>query len=124
MLATWGARWPGVPVEVLVPTWNFATTLALLDVMTAMGLRHVFGDGDFTGIAADMPAISDAVAQREHHRRRVRHGRRGRHGLAFRSGAMPPPSTRFHADRPLAFTIVDGALHVPLFSGIVADPSA
>jgi len=36
---------------------------------------------------------------------------------------MAPHANKFVANRPFAFAVVGGATRVPLFTGVVADPS-
>lgn len=110
-------------VDVTMPKWDFATMIDLGAVLSAMGLTNVFGTGDFGGIADDMPPVSDAV-----HKANITVDENGTvaaaaTGIGFATSALMPQET-FQADRPFAFTIVGGAEHVPLFSGVVHDPTA
>ena len=107
-----------------MPKWDFGTPIDLGAALPALGLTGVFGTGDFSGIAAGFDGISAAV-----HRATITVDEYGTEaaaatGLAFATSAMLPPATTFHANRPFAFTIVGGAVHTPLFSGVVGDPNA
>jgi serpin B len=113
-----------IPVDVAVPKWNFATTIDLSSVLTGMGLDDVFGTGDFSGIATGISGVSSAV-----HKANIAVDEFGTEaaaatGLAYAISGMTAPATTFHANRPFAFTIVGGPTHLPLFSGVVSDPSA
>lgn len=110
-------------VDLTMPKWDFATTIDLGTVLIGMGLTDVFDVGDFSGIADGIGGISSAV-----HKANITVDETGTEaaaatGLVFAaSGVMTTES--FHADRPFAFTIVGGAEHVPLFSGVIHDPTA
>lgn len=110
-------------VAVSVPKWNFATELDLGTVMPAMGMKDVFGTGDFSGIARDIGTLSSAI-----HKANITVDEYGTEaaavtGMAFASAAHMPPSISFVANRPFAFSVVAGASHAPLFCGVVTDPS-
>jgi serpin B len=122
-LSAVGAALRSRPVDVAVPKWNFDTSIDLGSVLPALGLTGVFGTGDFSGIATGIGGISAAV-----HKANITVDEAGTEaaaatGVAFASSGILAPTT-FHANRPFAFTIVGGAAHTPLFTGMVADPSA
>jgi serpin B len=124
-LTTVAAGLTRMPVTVSVPKWNFSTGLDLRLLMTAMGADHVFDPaGDFTGISDDIGGLTDAI-----HKANITVDQYGTEaaavtGLYYDLSSTPGASASFIANRPFAFTVVNGPSHVPLFSGVVADPSA
>jgi serpin B len=122
-LAEVGAALTTQPVAVAVPKWKFTTGIDLAEALVGMGLTDVFGTGDFTGISAQLGGISDAV-----HKATITVDEFGTEAAAVTALAFPmsgmAAGAEFTADRPFAFAIVDSDDHVPLFSGIVADPTA
>ncbi len=111
-------------VAVSFPAFDFETPTDLLQVLPKMGLASTFGAGaDFSGIAAGL-SIDQAV-----HKANITVDDWGTEAAAVTALSMPTsgppePQKRFIADRPFAFAIVAGKDKVPLFTGVVADPTA
>lgn len=105
-------------VDLLMPKWDFGTTLDLMPPVAKLGLRG----NDFSGIAPDV-FLDQAV-----HRANITVDEWGTEaaavtGLAFPSSGMAP-EVEVRADHPFAFAIVHKPTSTPLFVGQVADPTA
>jgi serpin B len=110
-------------LHVFLPRWDFASDLDLRQVLMGMGLTVPFLDqADFSGIHPGL-YIDQAV-----HRANITVDEWGTEaaavtGLAMDMRAGAPAPMTMRVDRPFAFAIVGGPSRVPLFMGIVADPS-
>ncbi len=117
------AGFADVQAEIAIPKWDFATSLDLMELMPKLGLVSAFGPGaDFSGIAAGL-FISDAV-----HKANITVDEFGTEaaaitGLGMAMSAPPQAKVRFIADRPFGFAIVGGQDGIPLFIGLVSDPT-
>lgn len=111
-------------VDVSVPTWDFETSLDLIDVLGRLGVVTAFSsEADFSGISPGL-FISQAI-----HKANISVDEWGTEaaavtGIGFAMSGPPTPTARFIADRPFAFAIVGGDDQIPLFIGRVSDPSA
>jgi serpin B len=122
MLRQVAAKMTATDVQASVPKWDFASELDLGTVLVHLGLDHVFGDGDFSGIGPNIGALSSAI-----HKANITVDQYGTEAAAttdldFASGGQVAPALEFRADRPFAFSVVSGTSYAPLFSGVVANP--
>ncbi|GIH15308.1 serpin family protein [Rugosimonospora africana] len=111
-------------VEVTMPRWDYATDLDLKACLKSMGLTAPFaGDADFNGIHPGL-YIDQAI-----HRANITVDEWGTEAAAVTAIAMPagarvPESViNVTVNRPFAFAIVGGPQRVPLFMGVVTDPT-
>ena len=122
-LAAMRGAWHDARVDVVLPKWDFSTTLDLVAILSRLGLVAPFdAAADFRGIAAGL-VISEAV-----HAADISVDEWGTEaaavtGIAMELSAPPQPDVEFHADRPFAFAIVGGSDGIPLFIGRVSDPT-
>ncbi len=109
-----------------LPRFHQRTRLDLGPVLGRLGMAGAFGPGaDFSGIAAGEPLALGAVA----HMADVRVTEQGTEAAAataaaIRSLAARRVSAEMTVDRPFAYAIVARETGVPLFLGVVSDPSA
>lgn len=113
-------------VELSLPKWNIDTSADLVPVLMGLGLNSTFAPGGFSALTADPSfSISQVVQQA-----RITVGEKGTKAAAATAiigeesaAALPPHLVRFTADHPFAFAIVHDATGVPLFEGVVGNPS-
>ena len=123
-LAAVGGAFTRTYVDLGLPRWDFATAIDLTNMLPDLGLRDVFGKGDFSGIAAGAGGISTAI-----HHATIAVDEAGTEAAAATAlmiplSMRPPPTVTVRCDRPFAFTVVGGPERVPLFTGVVYDPTA
>lgn len=114
-------------VELALPKWDTETTADLTGVLGSMGMDDTFGGrGDFSTLTPDPSFAVTRVLQQAN----ITVGEEGTEAAAATAivgdaGAVPPPegAVEFVADHPFAFAIVHDPTGVPLFEGVVADPS-
>lgn len=114
-------------VEVALPKWDTETTADLTGVLGSMGMDGTFGGrGDFSALTPDPSFAVTKVLQQAN----ITVGEEGTEAAAAtaivgEAGAAAPPegAVEFVADHPFAFAIVHAPTGVPLFEGVVADPS-
>lgn len=113
-------------VNLSVPKFDIQASGDLKESLQAIGITDIFqpGTADFSAITADTPAWLSAVNQAT----RVAIDEEGVTAASYielpSSGAMKPPEEviDFILDRPFLFVITN-RYDVPLFAGIVNDPS-
>lgn len=118
--------WADTDLLVHLPKFDFAATMELPDRMQALGMEKAFvsGGADFSGMSPraieDGMYIADAIQKTA-----ITLTEKGTEAAAVTAVSMGiesmPRELRF--DRPFLFAIVDGQ-GVPLFIGIVSDPTA
>ncbi|MFC0528820.1 serpin family protein [Phytohabitans kaempferiae] len=110
-------------VDLAMPRFDYGSHIDLVRILAALGLRRSFAPGaDFGGIHPGLHV--DGAVQRA----TVTVDEWGTEaaaatGLMMLTSMRPPPTTVVRADVPFAFAIVHPPTGVPLFAGIVADPS-
>lgn len=111
-------------VGLSLPKWNIGTSADLKPVLMGLGLNSIFDPGGFSALTADPRfSISQVVQQAN-----ITVGEKGTKAAAAtavigRVESAPQPDVRFTADHPFAFAIVQDATGVPLFEGVVGNPS-
>ena len=109
-----------------MPKFEFDTSFALKDALTAAGLGDVFDEGkaDFSGIS-DMPLFVSEILQKT----RIELDEYGTKAaavtaVAMAGGAMPQPKElkTVELNRPFAFLIYDKNKDQILFMGKVMEP--
>lgn len=111
-------------VELSLPRWKARTTVPLTQILTDLGMTHVFGSGDYSGLARGPVSVDSAVQQAT-----IDVAEKGTVAAAATSvvglvGAAPPADqVTFTADHPFAFAVIHERTGVPLFEGVVHDPS-
>lgn len=118
--------WSAADLQVALPKFDFAVTMDLPDRMRSLGMEKAFlsGVADFSGMSpramADGMYIAKAIQKTA-----ITVTEKGTEAAAVTAIGMGttsmPRSIRF--DRSFLFAIVDGQ-GVPLFVGLVADPTA
>lgn len=114
-------------VELALPKWDTETTVDLTGILSSMGMDGTFGGrGNFSALTPDPTFAVTKVLQQAN----ITVGEKGTEAAAAtavvgEAGAAPPPPdlVEFVADHPFAFAIVHEPTGVPLFEGVVADPS-
>lgn len=114
-------------VKVAMPRWDFATKVDLKETLRKLGMTLPFaGEADFSGMTdAEQLTIWEAI-----HRANITVDETGTEAAAVTGVAVGPtsaevaPALSVRADHPFAFAIVHKPTRMPLFTGIVADPSA
>jgi serpin B len=112
-------------VELSLPRWDTETNADLVPVLQDLGMRETFGTGQYPGVTKDPRfVVSDVIQQAN-----ITVGEKGTVAAAATAivgevSAMPPQGVEFTADHPFAFAIVHDETGVPLFEGVVSDPSA
>ena len=110
-------------VDLTLPRWRAATSLALVPALSGLGMPDAFGaHADLAGIAPGL-FVSDAV-----HRANITVDEKGTEaaavtGIAIASSGMAGPVVTVRADRPFAWAIVHAPTGTPLFTGHVVDPT-
>lgn len=113
-------------VRLRLPRWDMSSSIELLPALRGLGLAAPFDPrvADFGDLLTEQVAIGQAV-----HRANITVAEWGTEaaaatGLAFVVAAFRQrkPDAVITADRPFAFTVVQRATGLPLFSGQVADP--
>lgn len=112
-------------VGLRLPRWKFDTTADLTGTLRRLGLVAPFTAGQLPGIAADPRLAVDKVIQQT----TIAVAEEGTEAAAASAVGMAgsaPPSIEVTvaADSPFAFAIVHDRTGVPLFAGVVADPSS
>jgi serpin B len=112
-------------VNLSLPRWDTATTASLGELLQGLGLRSVFDTGHLGKMSADPRLYVGDVVQQAN----ITVGEKGTEAAAATAivfeatSGMAPVGEAFTADHPFAYAIVDDATGVPLFEGVVADPS-
>ncbi|HEY8457648.1 MAG TPA: serpin family protein [Actinopolymorphaceae bacterium] len=113
-------------VNLVMPRWDFATTIALDRVLPDLGMTVPFTNGaEFPGISRTKLKIGKAV-----HKANITVDEWGTEAAAATGITMMPvsapvaPPVEIRADRPFAFAVVHKPTQTPLFIGQVADPTA
>ncbi|MGH3448308.1 MAG: serpin family protein [Nocardioidaceae bacterium] len=126
-LAQAGSGFGDHQVKLSLPRWDTSTTANLVPVLKDMGMQKPFGGAaDFGGFTSDGSfAVSNVVQQAN-----ITVGEKGTKAAAATAvigstaaPAEPPDLVEFDADHPFAFALVHDPTGVPLFEGVVADPS-
>lgn len=125
-LAAVTGRFAARDVELSLPKWDLQTSANLVPVLESLGMKLTFGSGGFSALTSDPSfAVSQVVQQAN-----ITVGEKGTKAAAAtaiigETIALPPrlDAVPFVADHPFAFAIVHNVTGVPLFEGVVADPS-
>ncbi len=111
-------------VSVTMPRWKTAQSLDLQSVLEDLGVRKIFtDDADLTAISKDV-SVSGAAQSAT-----ITVGEKGTVAAAVTqiptiTGLPGAPPESFDADRPFVYQIVDTSTSLPLFLGVVANPTA
>ncbi|MGI8578073.1 MAG: serpin family protein [Nocardioidaceae bacterium] len=114
-------------VELSLPRWDTNTAGNITAVLKQLGMRHTFdGAGNFDALTKDGRfAVTDVVQQAN-----ITVGEKGTEAAAAtaiigRLSAVAPPAdlVRFDANHPFAFAVMHDRTGVPLFEGVVGNPS-
>lgn len=127
VLATAYRGFSPTPVELALPKWDLETRADLTGILGDLGMQSTFdGRGDFSALTPDSSFAVTQVLQQAN----ITVGEKGTEAAAAtaivgRALAVPPAqdAVNFVADHPFAFAIVHDPTGVPLFEGVVADPS-
>jgi len=113
-------------VELALPRWDTETTAELTSVLRGLGMQRTFDGGDFSALTRNSAFEVTQVLQQAN----ITVGEKGTEAAAATAiigetslPAPPPDLVEFTADHPFAFAIMHDASGVPLFEGVVADPS-
>jgi serpin B len=112
-------------VKLALPRWDTKTNADLVPVLQDLGMDAAFGAGQYPALTNDPRLqISDVVQQAN-----ITVGEKGTVAAAATAivgevSAVQPEGVPFAADHPFAFAIVHDDTGVPLFEGVVSDPSA
>ncbi len=111
-------------VELSLPRWNTETMADLTDVLGRLGLDKTYAPGRFPRITSDPSFFISQVVQQAN----ITVGEKGTVAAAAsaivgETSAPVPAKIQIDADHPFAFAIVHDASGVPLFEGVVGDPS-
>ena len=113
-------------VALSLPRWDTETSADLTSVLRELGMRRTFDGGDYRALTANPAFEVTQVLQQAN----ITVGEEGTEAAAATaivgetSAPAPPPNlVKFTADHPFAFAIMHDASGVPLFEGVVADPS-
>ena len=110
-------------VTFAIPKFEFSSSFDLVEALNSLGVTEAFADtADFSGIS-DMTAGIGSVKQETY----IAIDENGVEASAYTEldysgAAMPTDSAELILDRPFIFAITNGT--VPLFIGVVNDPSA
>lgn len=112
-------------VELSMPRWKSRNALEVVPILRALGMALVFQSGDFSGLGDATVDVSRVMQNAT-----IDVGEKGTVASAatgiFAASAVvgpPPDEIVFTADHPFAFAVVHTPTGVPLFEGVVADPS-
>lgn len=113
-------------VNLELPRWDLGSKLDLRTALSSLGLKDAWL-GDYSGIAGEPGDLAvDQVVQQAN----ITVGEKGTVAAAatgisvFRTSAhAPPDGLVFRADHPFAFVVMHDKTGVPLFEGVVSDPS-
>ena len=116
-------------VEWSVPKFDVSSTLELADTMKALGVTDVFDPArsDFSALSPGYPEPITLSSARQS--ARVEADEEGIRGVSFvelmGAGAAAPPDETciMDLDRPFLFVITSPVEGVPLFAGVVHDPT-
>jgi serpin B len=120
--------WAHRRVDVSLPKWDLQTKLSPIDALKSLGMIDVFDPGgasDLSGISTDIYLYVNLVE----HVANITVGEKGAKAAAATAiGVVPTSGTvsrglRFTADHPFAFAIMDDSTGIPVFEGVVTDPS-
>lgn len=118
-------RFASRSVALSLPRWKTRTTAQLKPILQSLGMAHVFDNADFSALASRPLHVSAVVQEAT-----IEVGEKGTVASAATAvvgstGAAPPPSDQveFVADHPFAFVIMHQPTGVPLFEGVVSNPS-
>lgn len=112
------------PVEMVLPRFSATTPLDLRPVLDSLGAGAMFTDrAELDGIGENL------LVQKASQQTRIDVTEKGVTAAAVVKidvgpTSVPPSATRFAADRPFAYQIVDTRVGLPLFFGAVTDPTA
>ena len=114
------------PVNLVLPRWDIESKMNLIEPLSELGLAAAWG-GDYSGIAGSPGdlAVGQVIQQAN-----ITVGEKGTVAAAATgieifaiSGEIRPEGVDFTADHPFAFVVMHDATGVPLFEGVVSDPS-
>lgn len=118
-------RAPTGKVSVTLPRWKTTQTLDLRSVLESRGVRALFTHrADLGPIGKDLYVTAAAQAAT------ITVGEKGTVAAAVSevgvgtTGPPPAPPEPFTADRPFVYQIVDTSTSLPLFLGVMANPTA
>ncbi len=111
-------------VELSLPHWSTETMADLTDVLGRLGLRKTNATGQFPGITPDPSFLISQVVQQAN----ITVGEKGTVAAAAsdivgETSEPVPAQIHVNADHPFAYAIVHDTSGVPLFEGVVGDPS-
>ncbi len=111
-------------VELNLPRWSTETMADLTDVLGRLGLRKTYATGEFPGITPDPSFFVSQVVQQAN----ITVGEKGTVAAAAsaivgETSAPVPVQIQVNADHPFAYAIVHDDSGVPLFEGVVGDPT-
>ena len=115
-------------VDISLPKWDFQTRLSPIEALQSLGMTDVFdpmGKADLSGISAETYLYVSSVD----HVANITVGEKGTKAAAASAIVIGTVSgslgsrLRFTADHPFAFVIMDDSTGVPVFEGVVTDPS-
>jgi serpin B len=117
--------WAHRRVDVSLPKWNLRTRLSPIGALKSLGMTDVF-DPFRANLAGISPGIYVNLVE---HVANITVGEKGTKAAAATAIGAAPVSgffgsrPRFTVDHPFAFAIMDDATGIPVFEGVVTDPS-
>ncbi len=124
VLARAAAEATSTQVDLTLPRWDTETHADLVDVLSGLGMKRTFGVGQYPGVTSDPRFTISQVVQQAN----ITVGEKGTEAAAATAivgevSALAPQGVEVAADHPFAYAIVHDATGVPLFEGVVSDPS-
>ncbi|GLC40563.1 hypothetical protein PLESTF_001012600 [Pleodorina starrii] len=114
---------PNDRVEVTMPKFKMSSEMSLVPVLQGLGVEAAFAPGtaDFSRMADGQLFISDAIVEVDE-QGTVAAAATGT--VYLNSIALPPEPLKLVFDRPFAFIIYHSPTGLPVFVGVVNDPSS
>jgi serpin B len=116
---------PSLSSEIKIPRFEFRSSFDLIPALMDMGVRRIFGGGDFSAMSPVEGLFVNKIKQETY----VRTNEEGTEAAAVTVigvvlGIVPsPPTFTFIADHPFMFVIKSESTGAILFIGAVVDPS-
>jgi serine protease inhibitor len=109
-------------LDIQLPRWDTSSNGSLKSLLTSVGLRRAFYAGAFGGIADD-PTLQLGDVVQGAKITVTEEGTAGAIGGDSIPSGRPATARSFIVNHPFAFAIVHQPTGVPLFEGVVVDPS-
>ncbi|XP_041097211.1 serpin peptidase inhibitor, clade F (alpha-2 antiplasmin, pigment epithelium derived factor), member 2b [Polyodon spathula] len=107
------------PIQVTMPKLNLEYSQDLSDTLISMGMGELFTSPNLDRISSDPLSVSSV-----HHKSSLELKEEGAEAAAATSITISRSMARFDVNKPFFFVLLDDESHVPVFLGIVRNPSA